>query len=66
VLAAQAVGATLLMSAFLSWAGDHVDWLAISAWQRVGWLVLSITGAVVLYFGALTLAGLKLRQLVRR
>ena len=66
VLAAQAVGATLLMSAFLSWAGDQVDWLAISAWQRVGWLLLSIAGAMVLYFGALTAAGLKLRQLVRR
>ena len=66
VLAAQAVGATLLMSAFLSWAGAHVDWLTIGAWQRVGWLTASIAGAMVVYFGALTLSGLKLRQLVRR
>ncbi|MFD1710909.1 murein biosynthesis integral membrane protein MurJ [Ottowia sp. GY511] len=66
VFGAQAVGATLLMSAFLSWASEHFDWLAMNAWQRVGGLSLGIAGAVLIYFGALTLAGVKLRQLVRR
>ena len=66
VFGAQAVGATLLMSAFLSWTSEHFDWLAMSTWQRVGGLTLGIAGAVLIYFGALAVAGVKLRQLVRR
>ena len=65
VFGAQVLGATLLMSAFLSWAGAHVDWLTIGAWQRVGWLTASIAGAMVVSFGALTLRGLKLRAPTR-
>ena len=66
VFGAQAVGATLLMSAFLSWVSEHFDWLALSALQRVGGLTAAMLGAALIYFGALTVAGVKLRQLVRR
>ena len=66
VFGAQTVGATLLMSAFLAWAGDQFDWLALVSWQRVGLLAGAILVAMVIYFGALAAAGVKLRQLVRR
>ena len=66
VFGAQTLGATLLMSAFLAWAGDQFDWLALVSWQRVGLLAGAILVAMVIYFGALAAAGVKLRQLVRR
>ena len=42
------------------------DWMALASWQRVGLLAGAILVAMVIYFGALAAAGVKLRQLVRR
>jgi putative peptidoglycan lipid II flippase len=63
---ARVLGATLLMSAFLAWAARYFDWLSTPALPRAGLLALSILGAVLIYFGALLVSGLKLRQLLRR
>lgn len=64
--AAQAVGATLLMTAFLAWGAEHFDWLRLSALPRAALLAAMIAGAAVIYFGALLASGLRLRQLLRR
>ncbi|MDO5691508.1 MAG: murein biosynthesis integral membrane protein MurJ [Pseudomonadota bacterium] len=63
---AQVVGATLLMAAFLAWASRAFDWLGTSAWPRAGLLAAMVAAAAVLYFAALMLSGVKLRQLLRR
>ncbi|MEZ5641417.1 MAG: murein biosynthesis integral membrane protein MurJ [Burkholderiaceae bacterium] len=63
----RVAGATLLMSAFLWWAGAHVDWVGgLHGWARAGWLAAAVAGAAVLYFGALLASGLKLRAMLRR
>ena len=54
------------MSAFLAWISDQFDWMALASWQRVGLLAGSIIAAMVIYFGALAVAGVRLRQLIRR
>jgi putative peptidoglycan lipid II flippase len=66
--AAQVIVASALMAVWLLWAGRHFDWLALRAHggQRVALLAGLMLVAVVLYFGVLRLAGLKLRQLLRR
>ncbi len=63
----QVVAASALLAIFLIWASRHFDWIALRAHeaQRAGWLAVLLAGAVVLYFGALWAAGLKLRQLLR-
>ena len=66
VFGAQAVGATLLMSAFLLWATQRFDWLGTAALPRTALLAVVIVVAAVIYFGALWASGLKLRQLLRR
>jgi len=63
---AQALGATLLMSAFLLWAGRWFDWLGTPSLPRAGLLAAVIVGAAVIYFGALMALGLRLRQVLRR
>ena len=64
--ALQVLAATLLMFAFLLWA-DGLEWVDVSSklW-RIGQFVAVVSGAGVLYFGALALGGFKLRQLLRR
>ena len=66
VFGAQVVGATLLMSGFLVWGARSFDWIGIAALPRAGLLVALVVGAVLIYFGALSASGLKLRQLLRR
>jgi putative peptidoglycan lipid II flippase len=33
---------------------------------RIGWMAAALAGAAVVYFGTLTLSGLRLKQLLRR
>jgi putative peptidoglycan lipid II flippase len=64
--AARALAATLLMSAFLLWAGRYFDWLNTPSLPRAGLLAAVIAGAAVIYFGALMASGMRLRQMLRR
>ena len=68
VFSAQVLGASLLLAAFLLWSADSVNWLGLkSAYlQRIGLLALVLSTSAAIYFGALTVSGLKLRQLMRR
>lgn len=58
--------ATALMGTFLVWAAASVDWVAQRGFMRAGLLAGCVACAALIYFGALQLSGLKLRQLLRR
>ncbi len=60
--------ATALMGAGLAWAARAIDWVALGAQPliRIGLLALSLVLAAAVYFGALLVLGLPLRQFVRR
>ena len=60
--------ATALLGAGLAWAAQAIDWVGMGAQPlaRIGWLALALGAAALLYFGALSLFGLSLRQFVRR
>lgn len=64
----QVVAASALLAVLLMWLSSRFVWTGFEgqALQRVGLLVLSVLGAVVVYFGALVLSGLSLRQFVRK
>jgi len=57
-----------VLAAFLMWANQQVAWTALRAesFNRIWLLALVLTGAAAIYFAAISVAGLKLRQLVRR
>jgi putative peptidoglycan lipid II flippase len=54
------------MGAGLSWLNDHLDWAHMRELARIGWMAAALSGAAVVYFGTLMLAGLKPGQLLRR
>lgn len=62
----QVLAATLLLAALLLWAAQEWDWLALTEWRRISLLAEVMLGAGALYFGALTVAGVRLRALLRR
>ncbi len=64
----QVLAASALMAVFLLWSAESVDWTAFAGGRllRVGLLAAIVAGAAALYFGALVLSGLKLRQFVRK
>jgi putative peptidoglycan lipid II flippase len=66
--ALQVVAASALLAVLLIWGSEHFDWVQMRAHslQRVGLLALLIAGGMVLYFGALWVAGLQLRKMLRR
>lgn len=66
--ALQVGTASMLLAAFLLWAENQFDWIALRnhSMERVGLLALLLCASVVLYFGVLRLAGLNLRQTLRR
>ena len=68
VFSAQVLGASLILAAFLLWSADSVDWLGLknAYLQRIGLLALVLSLSAAIYFGALAVSGLKLRQLIRR
>ncbi len=63
----QVVAASALLAIYLLWASAQVDWVhAVHAGRRVLSLTLLMGGAAVVYFGALMLAGVQLRQFMRK
>lgn len=64
----QVVAASALLAVFLMWAAARFAWLGFEgqALQRVGLLALCVGGGVLVYFLALLLAGLNVRQFVRK
>ena len=67
VFALRVLGASALLAAFLLWAAEAVNWLGLKHQygQRIGLLALVLGASALLYFGALRLSGLKLRQLLK-
>ena len=64
----QVLLASAAVGALLWWGGRHFDWVALREQRllRIGLLAGFIVGAAALYFGALALAGVRLRSFVRR
>jgi putative peptidoglycan lipid II flippase len=60
--------ACVAIGAVLGWAGRRFDWVGLQAhWgQRAGLVALVLGGVALLYFAVLRLAGLDLRQFLRR
>nr|WP_222622847.1 murein biosynthesis integral membrane protein MurJ [Ramlibacter cellulosilyticus] len=68
VFALQVLAASALLAVFLTWAAHAFPWTAwrVEPWRRAGMMAAMLAGAMVLYFGALLAAGVKLRQFVTR
>jgi putative peptidoglycan lipid II flippase len=66
--ALQVLAATALLAAFLVWASASFPWLAwrAQAWTRVGAMAALLTASAAIYFVALRITGVKLRQFVTR
>jgi putative peptidoglycan lipid II flippase len=64
----QVLAASALLAVFLMWSAGAVNWTAFEGGRllRVGLLAAIIVGSGLLYFSALMLSGLKLRQFVRK
>ena len=64
----QVFAASALLGVFLMWAGGGLPWVAWRAepLKRVAAMALLLAASGVIYFGALRIAGLKLRQFVTR
>ena len=68
ILVLQVTGASALLAAFLLWAAERVSWLALKTayLQRIGLLALVLVVSAAIYFVALGVSGMKLKQLMRR
>ena len=68
MFALQVFAASALLAVFLLWAADAVSWTGLRSamFQRIGLLALVLLASAAIYFVALWISGLKLRQLVRR
>ena len=64
----QVLAASALLAVFLMWGNSTVPWLALKAdkLQRAGLLIVFVSGAIAIYFAAVSAAGLNVRQLLRR
>jgi putative peptidoglycan lipid II flippase len=64
----KVVTATGLLTAVLVAAARYVDWLGMhqQGLLRAGWMAMVLGVAALVYFGALTVMGLRVRQFVRR
>src|SRR5205085_938403 len=64
----QVFAATALLTVLLMWASSNLPWVAWRAEPlvRAGAMALLLAGSGVLYFGALLLAGVKLKQFITR
>ncbi len=64
---AQLAGALLLLAGTASWLASYFDWIAMQAspLYRVGALMLVITVSAAVYFAALLLMGMRLRDFRR-
>lgn len=68
VFACQVLAASTLLAAFLFWAAGVVSWTGLKSHylQRIWLMALVLFGSAAIYFVALRVFGLKLRQLLRR
>lgn len=68
VFTLQVLAACALLTVFLMWANGSVDWIALRAqsFKRIWLIALVLAGSAAIYFIALTAAGMKFRQLLRR
>jgi putative peptidoglycan lipid II flippase len=64
----QVFSASALLAVFLLWAAEAVNWIGLKTlhFQRIGLLALVLVVSAAIYFIVLRLAGLKLRELLRR
>jgi len=64
----QVLVASAVLTVYLWWVAQSVDWLALRAHsvQRVALLAVYLLGAVAVYLITATACGLKLRQFLRR
>ena len=62
-LLTQVIVASVIMAGLLLWQAFPLDsWLALSAWGRVGRLGVCVVGGAGIYFAALWLMGMRVRQ----
>lgn len=68
VFTLQVLAACALLAVVLMWANTRVDWIAMRAqsFQRIWLLAAVLIASSAIYFAALAVVGMKLRQLVRR
>ena len=68
VFALQVVGASALLAMFLLWSAGAVSWIGLKTayLQRIGLLAIVISGGAAIYFIALRIGGLKVKQLLKR
>jgi len=64
----QVLAGCVLLGVFLMWANSHWDWTALRAdkFKRIWLLALVLIGSAAIYLGTVSVAGLRLRQLLRR
>ena len=68
MFALQVIAGSALLAVFLLWSADAVNWIGLktSPFQRIGLLAGVLSASAAIYFVALQVSGLKLRQLIRR
>ncbi len=68
MFALQVFAASALLAVFLLWAADAVSWTGLKSaiFQRIGLLAVVLLASAAIYFVALWISGLKVRQLMRR
>ena len=68
VFACRVLAASALLAAFLLWAAGAVSWIGLKSHyvQRIGLMTLVLCASAAIYFVALWVFGLKLRELLRR
>jgi putative peptidoglycan lipid II flippase len=66
--ALQVLAGSALLMVYLLWAAHNFDWLAMreESFKRIALMAGVLTGAVLIYLGAVWAAGLNLRQFLRR
>ena len=64
----QVLAASALLAVFLMWVSSAIPWVALGAdkLKRIGLLALVVPSAAAIYFVAIWVAGLNLRQFLRR
>jgi len=64
----QVLAGCVLLAVFLMWANGHWNWTAMRAesFKRIWLLALILIGSAAIYLVAVSVAGLQLRQLLRR
>jgi len=64
----QVLAATALLGVFLTWAAHSFPWVQwrAHAWLRIGAMAGMLAASAAIYFIALAIAGVRLRQFVTR